>query len=78
MYEGLDGGGGGGGGVWNSLISKNLAHYSFFKIFAYSLKIIRYSLKSWQIFASFCMIQWRKSCLKQIFFFAWQKCEGKL
>ena len=30
-YEGLDGGRsgrGGGGGVWNSLISKNLAHYS--------------------------------------------------
>ena len=26
--EGLDGGGGGGGGVWNSLISKNLPHYS--------------------------------------------------
>ena len=25
-HEGLDGGGG--GGVWNSLISKNLAHYS--------------------------------------------------
>ena len=25
MKEGLDGGG---GGVWNSLISKNLAHYS--------------------------------------------------
>ena len=39
--------GGGGGGVWNSLISKNLAHYSlFFLIFAYSLKIILYSLKS--------------------------------
>ena len=30
-----------GGGVWNSLISKN----SFFKTFAYSLKIIHYSLK---------------------------------
>ena len=31
LYEGLEGGGGkrrGGGGVWNSLISKNLAHYS--------------------------------------------------
>ena len=31
IVEGLDvwmGGGGGGGGVWNSLISKNLAHYS--------------------------------------------------
>ena len=36
MYEGLDAGGGGmgggavggGGGVWNSLISKNLVHYS--------------------------------------------------
>ena len=27
IQEGLDGGGGG-GGVWNSLISKNLAHYS--------------------------------------------------
>ena len=27
MYEGLDVGGGG-GGVWNSLINKNLAHYS--------------------------------------------------
>ena len=38
--EGLD------GGVWNSLISKNLAHYlfSFFKIFAYSLKIINFIL----------------------------------
>ena len=31
MHEGLDGGRGEGGerGVWNSLISKNLAHYSF-------------------------------------------------
>ena len=30
FYDGLDGGGGGwgGAGVWNSLISKNLAHYS--------------------------------------------------
>ena len=28
LYEGLDRGGGGGGGVWNSLISKNLTHYS--------------------------------------------------
>ena len=27
VYEGLDGGGGG-GGAWNSLINKNLAHYS--------------------------------------------------
>ena len=33
----------GGGGVWNSLISKNLVHYSL--VFAYSLKIIHYSLK---------------------------------
>ena len=39
-YEGLD------GGVWNSLISKNLVHYSLsLKKFAYSLKIIHYSLK---------------------------------
>ena len=44
-HEDLDGVGG--GGVWNSLISKNLAHYfSFFKFFAYSLKIIHYSLKT--------------------------------
>ena len=28
IYEGLDGGGGRGEWVWNSLISKNLAHYS--------------------------------------------------
>ena len=34
-YEGLEGG----GGVWISLISKNLAHYSLsLKDFAYSLK----------------------------------------
>ena len=31
VYEGLD-------GVWNSLICKNLASYSFFKILAYSFK----------------------------------------
>ena len=43
MLEGL---GGAGGGVWNSLISKNLAHYSLsLNFFAYSLKIIHYSLK---------------------------------
>ena len=28
IKEGLGWGGGGGRGVWNSLISKNLAHYS--------------------------------------------------
>ena len=28
IVEGLDGGGGEEGSVWNSLISKNLAHYS--------------------------------------------------
>ena len=48
-YEGLDGGGAGGGGAaWNSLISEKLAHYSLSlkcKMFAYSLKIIHYSLK---------------------------------
>ena len=44
--EGLD------GGVWNSLISKNLAHYSL------SLKFLLI------LFTNFCMIQWRKSCLK--------------
>ena len=27
-----------GGGVWNSLISKNLAHYSFFKLFCLFFK----------------------------------------
>ena len=32
--EGLDGGGGRGGGVWNSLISKKIAHYSL------SLKVL--------------------------------------
>ena len=28
VWIGGEGGGGGGGGVWNSLISKNLVHYS--------------------------------------------------
>ena len=36
---------GGGGGGWNSLINKKCSPlFSFFKIFAYSLKIIHYSL----------------------------------
>ena len=36
----------GGGGVWNSLISKKISPlFSFFKMYAYSLKIIHYSLK---------------------------------
>ena len=43
-YEGLDGGRG--GGVWNSLISKKISPlFSFFKMYAYSLKIIHCSLK---------------------------------
>ena len=46
-YEGLDGGRrrGGGRGVWNSLISKKISPiFSFFKMYAYSLKIIHCSL----------------------------------
>ena len=40
-YEGLDGDRGGGGGVWNSPISKKISPlFSFFKMYAYSLKII--------------------------------------
>ena len=57
-------GGGGEGGLEFSNQLKFSPLFSFFKIFAYSLKIIHYSLKCWLIFASFCMIQWRKSCLK--------------
>ena len=38
VHEGLD------GGVWNSLISENLAHYSL--SLKFSLKKIPYSLKS--------------------------------
>ena len=45
-YEGQDGGRVGGGGVWNSLISKKISPlFSFFKMYAYSLKIIHGSLK---------------------------------
>ena len=50
-YEGLDEGlDGGRGGVWNSLISKKISPlFSFFKIYAYSLKIIHCSLKCNQV-----------------------------
>ena len=58
------GGGGWGRGLEFSNQLKFSPLFSFFKLFAYSLKIILYSLKCWLIFASSYMTQWRKSCLK--------------
>ena len=65
-------------GVWNSLISKNLAHNSpSLKIFAYFFKNNPLFFKMLIDFSQFPYDSVEKVLFKADFFFSWQKCEGK-
>ena len=66
------------GGVWNSLISKNLAHYFLSLKFLLFFKNNPLFFKILTDFRQFLYDSVEKVLFKaDFFFFAWQKCEGK-